>query len=57
MANPAQRPAGTQAEAHANNGRERWELSVGLAAGISIVRVHDVAEMPEEATMAKAING
>ena len=56
MANPAKRPAGTEAETYPNNGRRRRQLISGLAAGVSIVRVHDVAEMADVVKITNAIS-
>ena len=55
MANPAQRPAGTEAENYPNNERRRYKLTIGPAAGVSIVRAHDVAEMVDVIKVANAI--
>lgn len=56
MANPAQRPAGAEAETYPNNERRRHELTTGPAAGISIVRVHDVGEMVDVVKVSKTIS-
>ncbi len=55
MANPAQRPAGTEAEDCADNERRGNELTTGPAAGVSIVRVHDVAEMIDVVKVVNAV--
>ncbi len=56
MANPAKRPAGIEAEAYPNNGQQKRQLTSGLASGVSIVRVHDVAEMVDVVKITNAIS-
>ncbi len=53
MANPAQRPAGTETENYADNKRRRQQLISVPATGVSIFHVHDVAEMVD---VVKVIN-
>jgi len=56
MANPAKRPAGIEAETYPDNERRKCKLMFGSMAGVSIVRVHDVAEMVDVVNAINAIN-
>jgi hypothetical protein len=55
MANPAQRPAGTEAEDYRNNEGRKRRLRCERVADDSVVRVHDVAEMVDVVKVANVV--